>query len=245
MPGVAPVCGGSTSPVTSGWAACQPAAVSWSVKTFITRSPAQPTSQCQPAGPTPAAGSLPAADPMRAEVSVSVGAWRHRRVRGTPRRLGSRRPRPRLCRRPRRPPLVDGDGDRFAGVGFGRVDGDGAAQHRGDAEGVDRAHRVRLRPAVDVHDVRGGPGGERVRRADRTSLIQPDDVSLVQLAPAADRCRRRRRGCCWWRAGAARCRRRGCGRRRPRRRRQGWRWPGPLGDAGGSRPMVQPSEARA
>jgi tetratricopeptide (TPR) repeat protein len=78
------------------------------------------------------------------------------------------------------PAGVDGDGDGLTGARVGGGDRHGGAEHRRDAERVDGAHRVRSRPAVDVHQVPGRHRREGVSGADLPAGPQPQEVLGVQ-----------------------------------------------------------------
>lgn len=78
--------------------------------------------------------------------------------------------------------ISNGDGERLPGVGGRGLDRDVGAEHGGDAQRVDGAHRVDARATVEVDSMRGRRGRERVRRGDRPRAVELDHVGLVEPA---------------------------------------------------------------
>ena len=71
--------------------------------------------------------------------------------------------------------------DRLAGGWVGRFDHHRDAGHRGDAQGVDRAHGKDGRVAGYLHPVRGRQRGERVGHGDLPGVIEAQEVRVGEL----------------------------------------------------------------
>src|SRR5215510_15516071 len=78
-------------------------------------------------------------------------------------------------------PTGDGYGDRRARVRINRVDTHVTAQHRRDAEGIDRAHGMDVGTAVDVYAVHGGDTGEGVGGPDGTTPVEGEVIAGRQI----------------------------------------------------------------